>query len=166
MPRPFKCRAINWKPVSYYFKPQGITLSSLDVVELFEDEFEALRLKEYEKKDQNESAELMHISQPTFYRIYSSAKEKMIKALVEGKAIKIRGENMPNRDKTGPEGKGPTGMRRGPCGQGKNPKNDLPIDENQETMKTQNFGRGQGLRNGQGRGQGLRNGRGLGRRNQ
>ena len=50
MSRPFKCRAINWKPRVYYFKPQGINLSSLEVIVINEDELEALRLKDYEKK--------------------------------------------------------------------------------------------------------------------
>ncbi len=144
----------------------------LDVVELTADEVEALKLKEYEELDQSTAAEKMGISQPTFYRIYSSAKKKVAKALFEGRALML-GDNMPYGDGTGPYGTGPVGRRLGPCGQ--NPQN--KPNEEQATNQQQNqpflgrnfgwgFGRGYGQGRGFGRGQGGgfgRGGQGFGR---
>jgi predicted DNA-binding protein (UPF0251 family) len=93
MSRRKKCRCIDGEPCVDYFKPRGIPLVYLDEVELNLEEYEALRLKDYEKMDQKEAAIKMDVSQPTFHRIYNQAKEKIAKALVEGQAIKINGGN-------------------------------------------------------------------------
>ncbi|MHC1604554.1 MAG: DUF134 domain-containing protein [Candidatus Methanofastidiosia archaeon] len=93
MARPKICRKICVNPKTYYFKPRGIPLMELDEVKLEPEEFEALRLKDYEKKSQIEASEIMKISQPTFHRIYTCAKEKIIKAIVEGLAISIQKDN-------------------------------------------------------------------------
>ena len=55
------------------------------------DEFEAIRLRDYEGLDQNEAAKKMGISQPTFQRLYESARGKIADVLVNGKALKIEG---------------------------------------------------------------------------
>jgi len=59
------------------------------VLELKEEELEAVRLKNIKKFDQRECAQKMNTSPATFQRILSSAHEKIAVALVEGKAIKI-----------------------------------------------------------------------------
>lgn len=87
--RPKKFRKICASPRSYFFKPQGIPLRNLEVVEIFPDEFEALKLKNIDRLDQTEAAEKMGISQSTFQRIISGAYEKVSCALFFGKAIKI-----------------------------------------------------------------------------
>lgn len=91
MPRRKKCRCIGQEPDVDYFKPLGIPMIYLEEIELKVEEYEALRLKDYEKLDQIKASEKMNISQPTFHRIYNQAKEKIAKALVEGLAIKING---------------------------------------------------------------------------
>jgi len=58
-------------------------------VVLERDEMEALKLKDYDKLIQVEAAKKMKISQPTFQRICVSAREKVTKAIIEGKAIRI-----------------------------------------------------------------------------
>ncbi len=71
------------------YKPAGVPGFQMEVVVLTPDEVEALRLKDYEGLDQNAAAEKMNISQPTFYRILSSARRKIADALINGKAIQI-----------------------------------------------------------------------------
>jgi predicted DNA-binding protein (UPF0251 family) len=58
------------------------------------DEYEAIRLKDYENLDQESAAVKMGISQPTFYRLISSAHKKIADALINGKAMKIEGGNI------------------------------------------------------------------------
>lgn len=72
-----------------YFKPQGIPLRHLEIVELSAEEMEAYRLRYVEQKDQTQAAKHMHTSQSTYQRIVWNASEKIADALVHGKAIKI-----------------------------------------------------------------------------
>lgn len=55
------------------------------------DELEAIRLADLEGLYQEEAAERMHVSRPTFGRIVSSARRKVAKALVVGMSIRIEG---------------------------------------------------------------------------
>jgi uncharacterized protein len=89
MPRPCKRRRVRGRPNSSYFKPAGIRKIDLDEVSLAKDEFESVRLKDFLELDQNECAEKMEISQPTFHRLVVSARKKIADAIVNGKAIKI-----------------------------------------------------------------------------
>jgi predicted DNA-binding protein (UPF0251 family) len=89
MVRPKLPRRIRFEPRATYFKPRGIPLRHLDVVELTFEEAEALRLKNLEDLDQIECAKKMNTSQSTFQRILSSAYKKTSEALIEGKAIRI-----------------------------------------------------------------------------
>jgi predicted DNA-binding protein (UPF0251 family) len=73
------------------FKPFGIPMRELDSVILLFEEFEAIRLTDYENLTQEEAAEKMNISRPTFTRIYEKARKIIAKAFVEGKAIFIKG---------------------------------------------------------------------------
>lgn len=82
-------RNICGAPVSTYFKPSGIAVTDLEVINLELDEFEALRLKNVEELDQTEASKNMEISQSTFARILDSAYKKVSTALVNGKAIEI-----------------------------------------------------------------------------
>jgi uncharacterized protein len=89
MPRPRLGRRIRFDPNITFFKPQGVPMSTLEIVELTSEEAEALRLKNIKDFDQNTCAEKMKTSQSTFQRILSSAYKKVSLALIEGKAIKI-----------------------------------------------------------------------------
>ncbi len=55
------------------------------------DEFEAMRLASLDGLYQEQAAEQMNISRPTFSRIIESAHRKMADALVHGKALRIEG---------------------------------------------------------------------------
>ena len=89
MVRPRLCRRIRFNPNVTYFKPRGVQMRFLEVVELTTEEVEALRLKNIKNLKQIECAKRMKTSQSTFQRILSSAYEKVTEALIEGKAIKI-----------------------------------------------------------------------------
>lgn len=89
MTRPRLRRRIKFTPKATYFKPQGIPMPLLKVVELSSEEIESLRLKNIEGFEQIVCAKKMNTSQSTFQRILSSAYKKISEALVEGKGIKI-----------------------------------------------------------------------------
>lgn len=90
MVRPRLCRRIKFNPKITYFKPQGVPMRFLEVIELTTEEAEALRLRNIKDLEQKDAAKKMKTSQSTFQRILSSAYRKVTKALIEGKAIKIR----------------------------------------------------------------------------
>lgn len=73
------------------FKPAAIPMHDLDVVTLNVDEFEAMRLVDFEGKAQGEAATLMNVSQPTISRILNQGRAKVTGVLVEGKALRIEG---------------------------------------------------------------------------
>jgi predicted DNA-binding protein (UPF0251 family) len=89
MVRPRLCRRIRFNPDITYFKPQGVPMRYLEIVELTTEEVEALRLRNIKDLEQEEAAKKMNTSQSTFQRILSSAYKKITEALIEGKAIKI-----------------------------------------------------------------------------
>jgi predicted DNA-binding protein (UPF0251 family) len=91
MPRPRIPRKVWFTPNVTYFKPAGIRMIFLDEVIITRDEFEAIRLRDYEGLTQTEAAKKMGISQPTFQRLYESARKKIADALINGKAIRIEG---------------------------------------------------------------------------
>ena len=91
MPRPCKNRLISGCPGSVVYKPAGIPARTLEWLNLGLDEFETIRLLDYQGLDQEKVAELMGISRPTVTRIYASGRKKIAEALTEGKAISIEG---------------------------------------------------------------------------
>lgn len=84
-----KKRFLRTNPKTLYFKPQGIPLRSLKEITLSSDEFEAIKLHDFDNLNQIDSAEQMQISQPTFARTLNRAYKKIAKALIESQAIKI-----------------------------------------------------------------------------
>ncbi len=93
MPRPPKRRRVEFVPNITYFKPAGVPLRELEEVTISVEELEALRLKDIEGLDQEESAQKMNVSRPTFQRILTAVRKKLSEALVSGKAIRIEGGN-------------------------------------------------------------------------
>ena len=93
MSRPPKCRRVAFLPNVTYFKPAGIPLRTLDEICLSMEEVEAIRLKDLEGLEQEQGAEKMNISRPTFQRVLTSARQKISDALLNGKAIRIEGGN-------------------------------------------------------------------------
>jgi predicted DNA-binding protein (UPF0251 family) len=75
------------------FKPFGIRMCEMEPVILKFEEFESVRLVNYEMLPQEKAAEMMNVSRPTFTRIYNKALKQIAKSFVEGKAIEIEGGN-------------------------------------------------------------------------
>ncbi|OIP35708.1 MAG: hypothetical protein AUK27_03840 [Deltaproteobacteria bacterium CG2_30_66_27] len=73
------------------FHPAGIPVRELDEIVLSLDEFEAIRLADLEGLYQEQAAERMSVSRPTFGRILAVAHRKVSEALVHGKTLKIEG---------------------------------------------------------------------------
>jgi len=93
MPRPPKWRRVAYIPELTYFKPAGIPMRVLEEVCLSIEEAEAIRLKDLEGLEQEQCAERMSISRPTFQRVLGSARQKVADALLNGKAVRIEGGN-------------------------------------------------------------------------
>jgi predicted DNA-binding protein (UPF0251 family) len=91
MSRPKYCRKVGCVPDKNYFKPRGIPASLLEEVVLNLDEFEAIRLADFEGLYQEDGARKMDISRQTFGRIIETAHKKIADVLINGKALKIEG---------------------------------------------------------------------------
>ena len=91
MARPIKPRQIYNVPKINSFIPSEKTDDNISTNVLKVEELEAIRLKDIQKIEQNECAEKMKISRPTFRRILISAREKIADSLLNGKAIVIEG---------------------------------------------------------------------------
>ncbi len=91
--RPQTVRKISFVPVISGFKPYGgkVNEENLESVFLLYEEYEALRLSDYEKYSQCESASIMGVSRPTFTRIYMKSREKIAQAFIEGRRIIVEG---------------------------------------------------------------------------
>lgn len=93
MSRPEKNRKISQPPIMKGFKPYGIPKCKLETLQLTLEEYESIRLVNYERLPQKEAAVLMNVSRPTLTRIYNKALKNISKAFIEGKAIVIEGGN-------------------------------------------------------------------------
>lgn len=91
MPRPTKHRMVEREPIHTVFKPAGVRKAMLEEIVLTVEQLEAIRLKDMEGLEQEACAELMHISRSTFQRLLILAREKVVRALIEGKALRIDG---------------------------------------------------------------------------
>lgn len=91
MPRKKQIRKVEGLPKVIEFKPVNCRGKAQLSVNLFYEEYEAIRLMDYLNCNQEEAAEKMGISRPTFTRLYESARRKLSVMLIEGKALKIDG---------------------------------------------------------------------------
>jgi predicted DNA-binding protein (UPF0251 family)/DNA-directed RNA polymerase subunit RPC12/RpoP len=101
MPRRKTRRRVSKEPIISVYKPAGIPANELEEILLSVDEFEAIRLADLEGINQRQASKKMHVSQPTFNRILSSARTKVARGLVEGNVLRIEGGNYILADGTG-----------------------------------------------------------------
>jgi uncharacterized protein len=93
MARPQKFRKICNPPKMEGFKPYGMAKCKIVPVILKYEEYESIKLIDYDLLLQDIAAKQMNISRPTFTRIYNRALKTIAKAFVEGKVIEIEGGN-------------------------------------------------------------------------
>lgn len=89
MPRPRCCRRIHGTPGARIFKPAGLPATTLGEVSLSLEEYEAIRLADFEGLYQEEAARRMGVSRQTFGRGVEAARRKVARALVEGLVLRI-----------------------------------------------------------------------------
>ncbi|HEX2935538.1 MAG TPA: DUF134 domain-containing protein [Bacteroidales bacterium] len=93
MPRPKRIRKIINPPSVKGFKPFGPNLpeNNAEPVFLLYEEYEAIRLCDYEMLNHQEASAIMEISRPTLTRIYARARQKLAEAFVKGRQIVFEG---------------------------------------------------------------------------
>ena len=91
MPIETKIRKIHSFPPYAQYKPPRIPLSNLKNVTITLEEFEAIKLIDYENMSQREGAKSMNVSQATFNRVLKSARRKISTVLVNGFALTLEG---------------------------------------------------------------------------
>lgn len=91
MARPTRCRRVCSVPKFDSFIPCGS--DGGEQVRLTVDEFEAVRLIDYEKRTHEQCAQQMGISRTTVTEMYERAREKIADCIVNGKALCISGGN-------------------------------------------------------------------------
>lgn len=86
-------RKISAIPVIKGLKPFGRNSQAVDSsqVNLLLEEYEAIRLCDYELLNHHDASIQMGVSPPTFTRIYASALNKIAIAMVEGRSVFIEG---------------------------------------------------------------------------
>lgn len=94
MPRPKKERLVKQPPIFRSFKPTGIRGTNLSTINLALDEFEAIRLTDYQNLDHQAAADEMEISRSTFSRLIEQAHMKIAKFIITGKQLTIDGGNI------------------------------------------------------------------------
>ncbi len=114
MPRPRMNRWIRHQPPAQFYTPHGVPLGRLRGVTLSLDGMEALRLADAEGLDQEQAAELMGISRPTFSRLLAEARGIVAKGLANGWALRIEGGNYEFADEAPLCGRGRRRCRLGP----------------------------------------------------
>ncbi len=98
MPRPKKRRMVSSPPRFSSFKPAGVRRSDLVTIILSLDEYEAIKLINYDGLDQTEASLEMGVSRPTITRLVASANRKIAEFIVNGKELTIEGGNIHFRE--------------------------------------------------------------------
>ncbi len=91
MPRPRKRRNVCCLPEISEFIPRQEGAPQRESVVITVDEYEAIRLIDNEGLSQEECSDLMNVARTTAQQIYTTARRKIARALVEGLPIKIEG---------------------------------------------------------------------------
>lgn len=98
MSRPCKCRLVSTLPDNYIFTPSEGKNGCCIILSL--DEYETIKLMDYEGVDQEECAKRMLLSRSSVQAIYTSARKKLSTAIVEARKLVISGGNITTLDQT------------------------------------------------------------------
>lgn len=86
-------RVIQQPPKVKGFNPMGFYSTKSESIQLSLEEYESIRLIDYENLSQEQASTYMKISRPTLTRIYEAARKKLGTAIVEANQILIEGGN-------------------------------------------------------------------------
>jgi len=89
--RPKKTRWVECAPGERCFRPKGVPVKLLEGITLTIDEFEVIRLADYEELTQEQIAKQMKIHRSTVSRIIASAHKKIADAFLHNKAVNVEG---------------------------------------------------------------------------
>lgn len=92
-PRPKLIRKVSNPPIISGFKPYGgkETENVKNPILLNYEEYEAIRLCDFEMMNHHQASVIMQVSRPTLTRIYAKARFKIAEAFVQGRQIIIEG---------------------------------------------------------------------------
>lgn len=93
MARPIKPRKLLIPHRNVSFIPEGGENKSNDIIILLSEEYEVIKLVDYENMKHIQAAKILHVSRPTLTRIYERARKKISECLVELKTLKLEGGN-------------------------------------------------------------------------
>jgi len=91
MPRPRKWRKVCCLPDSNRFGPLNTVVNQEHSVTMTIDEYETIRLIDFEGFTQEECAAQMNVARTTVQGIYTEARRKIAESLVNGKVLRIEG---------------------------------------------------------------------------
>lgn len=91
MPRPRKMRTVCCIPECNQFGPMNQCQNADNTVQMTLDEYETIRLIDFEGMMQEECAKQMNVARTTVQSIYSVARKKIADALVNHKGLLISG---------------------------------------------------------------------------
>ncbi len=91
MPRPKKFRKVCCLPESNMFGPVPARSAKGEIIALTIDEYETIRLIDYEGMSQEQCAEGMNVARTTVQRMYVEARKKISDCIINGRLMKIEG---------------------------------------------------------------------------
>ena len=100
MARPSKCRKVRKMPTCSDFFTEKTAGDDTNHIVLNVDEYETIRLIDYLGLTQEQCAEQMEVARATVQAVYSSARTKLSRFLVEGTRLKIDGGHYELHDST------------------------------------------------------------------
>lgn len=89
MPRRCKHRNCRQLDRQVHLKPAGMPGKQLEHVELFLDEFEAIRLCDYDGLSQIKAGEKMGVSRGTIQRLLISGRKKIVDVILHRKSLLV-----------------------------------------------------------------------------
>ncbi|MGV8906604.1 MAG: DUF134 domain-containing protein [Acetobacterium sp.] len=91
MPRPRKWRNVCCLPDSNVFGPLNGSNPDGEMITMTVEEYETIRLIDFEEMTQEECAARMNVARTTVQRIYNDARKKLAATLVNSTILKIEG---------------------------------------------------------------------------
>jgi predicted DNA-binding protein (UPF0251 family) len=93
MARPIKPRKLLLPHKAVSFIPGKEEGSPEESITLLSEEYEVIKLVDYENMNHLQAAKIMKVSRPTLTRIYKRARKKIAESLIEQKTLKLEGGN-------------------------------------------------------------------------